>query len=110
MLLWALTAPGQEEQVYRFLVKGTAQVSSYAPASAGGNLSEPANQQQRVQGCWDAKVPCNIAFYSTQVLGCFLGKCSFALPGSKLKGYSKAPVGAKPLAHFLLITILPNAP
>ncbi|TXK52840.1 hypothetical protein FVR03_00250 [Pontibacter qinzhouensis] len=109
MLLWAFTLPGQEVEVYRFLVKGA--VASTTHSLRAEYSGKTTVTEQAVQVFLDAKTSSAIVVNLQQALHNPLLPTACAFPVAQI--IADCPVttaGAILLQQLLAVAVLPNAP
>ncbi|MFT2010325.1 hypothetical protein ACMA1I_16740 [Pontibacter sp. 13R65] len=116
MLLWALTLPGQEVEVYSFLVKTAASSTSHCQPTASTSAEHKGNpvvEQQAVHAFQDAKTSSVIVVGLQQaaVHNPLLLLVSFTLAANRLLPERPVAIGgAQPLTSLLAVVLQPNAP
>lgn len=109
MLLWALTLPGQEVEVYRFLMKGP--VATSVADTAQMHKSTSSVKAEGVQAFLDANTSSSLHLAPQQVINCLLQVFTFAPPSDdSLSTYAANYAWVVQLAQIFPISILPNAP
>ena len=109
MLLWALTLPGQEVEVYNLLFHGTA--FNTAADHNPGIEDQTALQQTTVQAFKDAKISSFSVLDLQQLVKHFPFVLLFVTPADEpVPAFSKYPSGEKLLTQLLSTVLQPNAP
>ncbi|MEJ8804493.1 hypothetical protein [Pontibacter sp. H249] len=108
MLLWAVTSPGQEEAVYRFLVNGSTTGSGEATAPVADNQSITAAESAV---SWDAQHASYLHLQAgpaaLQLLQFF---CLSPHVNTHTGNHTLAVAVSLQLAELLLYSLFPNAP
>jgi hypothetical protein len=111
MLLWALTLPGQEVQVYSFLLQGTVAQESSDVIPADGSSAESTVKQEKGHVFPDAKASSQVVLNLQQLFHHPLIRLFFAAPVAEATpACAASPAGARLLLQMLPLIIQPNAP
>ncbi|WP_345156192.1 RNA methyltransferase [Pontibacter saemangeumensis] len=109
MLLWALTLPGQEVEVYSLLFHGKTADSAVQVVPAPGDGA--AVQKQPVQAFQDARVSAYLVLDLPQLAKLPLQLLAFAAPADEpIPAFARSAAGARLCAQLLPGAIQPNAP
>ena len=111
MLLWAVTLPGQEAEVYGFLLKGFATEASSEAVAVSPGSSETSGDQETGHVFWDAKVSSHIGLNLQQLFHHPILTHGFAaFVSGSFKVRAASPTGASLLMLLLPFILQPNAP
>ncbi|MCC9169086.1 hypothetical protein [Pontibacter harenae] len=111
MLLWALTLPGHEVEVYRLLLQGSPSTAMLKLLPKSGGKDKIAVQQQSVQAFLDAEVPSSLVLDLRQLERHPLLLLAFAASCDEPSlDYATTYSGIKLSERLFPVSIQPNAP